>query len=83
MLRYISKVGEEGSLLLPSHILKMIGLKEKAKAVVEVKGETIVVRPAVKVFDEGKEYLMDEVKLRELRDVGELIAEEATGDWGE
>ncbi len=45
MLRYVSEVGEEGCLLLPSHVLKMIGLKEKAKAVMEVRGETIVVRP--------------------------------------
>ena len=78
----IIKVGNSKGIILPSRIMRLIGLKERVH--IDIEGKKIVITPAVKKAREGwEEMIKDEVqkKGQPERLMPDVFEDEQNNEW--
>lgn len=78
----IIKVGNSKGIILPSKLMKLIGLKEKVT--IDVKGNKIIITPSKKKVREGwEEIIKEEVENNgpEKKLIPDVFSDEDLNDW--
>jgi len=83
MLRLKSKVGPKGQAVIPKEIRDILGIKPGSEVIFETRAGEVVVKPLQKwsSVDELTRLIPGELKIREERDLKQIILSEALERW--